>query len=392
MSQRMSGDMPEDIAERMSKDMSERMSEDMSERIQKICQKKCQKDMSEDMSEIMSQRMSERMAKDMSERMSKNVRKICQKICHQKECQKICHKECQKICQKDVRKNVRRYVRKNVRRYVRQNVRKYVPSICAYIDLDNKNSCLHQRNLVDGILFFVWFGTLQQVLLAQTFLCKEVSLVWQPWRRLWWNVLRRSSLGLPIGLPKELSMCGATSWLLLVLSASTCAWSRLALHMLGIWCLSWKKSWRETSGMWRMKGGLFQMRRSSKSWRSALQSFVLRPRFGRMECTSGRQMMCGAGPPTQKRWKNRSGKRRASWCAHAMRCSCGTTARIASLGLNCFLAGRSDACGVCVCVELQAFCIFGLNSLLAGRSDALRAMTFAGTKLSWILLLLRGVR
>ena len=45
---------------------------------------------------------------------------------------------------------------------------------------------------------------------------------------------------------------------------------------------------------------------------------------------------------------------------------------------------------VCVCVELQAFCIFGLNCLLAGRSDALRAMTFTGTKLSWILLLLRG--
>ena len=47
---------------------------------------------------------------------------------------------------------------------------------------------------------------------------------------------------------------------------------------------------------------------------------------------------------------------------------------------------------VCVCVELQAFCIFGLNCLLAGRSDALRAMTFTGTKLSWILRLLRGVR
>ena len=153
-----------------------------------------------------------------------------------------------------------------------------------------------------------------------------------------------------------------------MLSACTW-WSRLALHMLGIWCLSWKKSWRETSGMWHMKGGLFQMRRASKSWRSALQSFALRPRFGRMECTSGRQMMCGAGPPTQKWWKNRSGKRRASWFAHAMRCSCGTTARIASL--NCFLAGRSDACGVCVCVELQAFCI---NCLLAGRSDAVRAM------------------
>ena len=50
-------------------------------------------------------------------------------------------------------------------------VSKYVPSICAYIDLDNKNSRLHQRNLVDGILFFVLFGTLQQVLLAQLCFC-----------------------------------------------------------------------------------------------------------------------------------------------------------------------------------------------------------------------------
>ena len=150
------------------------------------------------------------------------------------------------------------------------------------------------------VFCFVWH-TAASTVGSTSFLCKEVSLVWQPWRRLWWNVLRRSSLGLPIRLPKELSMCGATSWLLLVLSACTCAWSRLALHMLGIWCLSWKKSWRETSGMWHMKGGLFQMRRASKSWRSALQSFVLRPRFGRMECTSGRQMMCGAEPPTQNR-------------------------------------------------------------------------------------------
>ena len=117
------------------------------------------------------------------------------------------------------------------------------------IHLDKKNSCLHQRNLVDGILFVVSCGALQQILLAQLFVCKQVSLVWQPWRSLWWNVLRQSSLGLPISLPRELGMCGATSWLLLVLSACTCAWSRLALHMLGIWCLSWKKLWRETCGM-----------------------------------------------------------------------------------------------------------------------------------------------
>ena len=159
-----------------------------------------------------------------------------------------------------------------------------------------------------------------------------------------------------MGLPKELSMCGATSWLLLVLSASTCA---------GIWCL--KESWRETSGMWRMKGGLFQMRRASKSWRSALQSFALRPRFGRMECTSARQMMCGAGPPTQKRWKNRSGKCRASWFAHAMRCSCGTTARIASLLDSTAFWRDSLMHVVCVCVKApRNTVLMVLNNFKAG--------------------------
>ena len=33
---------------------------------------------------------------------------------------------------------------------------------------------------------------------------------------------------------------------------------------------------------------------------------------------------------------------------------------MASWDSTAFLAGRSDACGVCVCVELQALCIFGL--------------------------------
>ena len=48
---------------------------------------------------------------------------------------------------------------------------------------------------------------------------------------------------------------------------------------------------------------------------------------------------------------------------------------------------------VCVCVwNYRRVASLGLNCLLAGRSDALRAMTFTGTKLSWILLLLRGVR
>ena len=48
---------------------------------------------------------------------------------------------------------------------------------------------------------------------------------------------------------------------------------------------------------------------------------------------------------------------------------------------------------VCVCVwNYRRFASLDLTAFLAGRSDALRAMTFTGTKLSWILLLLRGVR
>ena len=74
-----------------------------------------------------------------------------------------------------------------------------------------------------------------------------------------------------------------------------------------------------------------------------------------------------------------------------LRCSCGTSNSFAFLDSTAVWRGGLMHV-VCVCVELQAFCIFGLNCLLAGRSDALRAMTFTGTKLSWILLLLRGVR
>ena len=428
MSERMSEDMS---SERVSKDLSERMSKDMSERCQKECQKICQKEcqkicqkecqkkcqeecqkispkecqkicqkecqkicqeecqeiwqkdmskrMPEDMSERMAKDMSERMSEDMSERMTEDMLERMSERYVRRYVRKICQEECQKICQKDVRKNVRRYVRKNVKR-MSTECQKICPTYI-FMFVPTESCGWHL------VFCFIWH-TAASTVGSTLFLCKEVSLVWQPWRRLWWNVLRRSSL---IGLPKELSMCGATSWLLLVLSACTCAWSCLALHMLGIWCLSWKKSWRETSGMWHMKGGLFQMRRASKSWRRALQSFVLRPRFGRMECTSGRQMMCGAEPPTQKKWKNHSGKRRASWFAHAMRCSCGTLNPFAYLDSTAFWRGGLMHV-VCVCVELQAFCIFGLNCLLAGRSDALRAMTFTGTKLSWILLLLRGVR
>ena len=91
------------------------------------------------------------------------------------------------------------------------------------------------------------------------------------------------------------------------------------------------------------------MRRASKSWRSALQSFVLRPRFGRMECMNGRQTTCGAGPPMQNRRKHRSGEHLTSWFAHAMRCSCGTSNSFAFLDSTAFWRGGLMHV-VCVCV------------------------------------------
>ena len=135
----------------------------------------------------------------------------------------VIRKSVKRYVRKMLERMSKRYVRKNGRRYVRQNVRKYVPKICAHIDLDNKNSCLHQRNLVDVILLFVLFGTLQQVLLAQLCFCAR-KWVWfgshgrgcggTSWHDLHWDC--------PIRLPKELSMCGATSWLLLVLRMYVC--------------------------------------------------------------------------------------------------------------------------------------------------------------------------
>ena len=47
---------------------------------------------------------------------------------------------------------------------------------------------------------------------------------------------------------------------------------------------------------------------ASKSWSSVLQSFELWRPFGRLECMSGKPMLCRAGPVTPKRCKRHSGK------------------------------------------------------------------------------------
>ena len=92
------------------------------------------------------------------------------------------------------------------------------------------------------------------------------------------------------------------------------------------------------------------MRRASKTWSSVLQSFELWRLSGRFECMSGKPMLCRAGPVTPKRCKRHSGKHLTSWFVHAMRCSCGCVLTcMASWDSTAFVAGRSDACGVCVC-------------------------------------------
>ena len=380
--------MPEDIAARMSKDMSERMAEDMSAR------------MSEDMLEEMSERYVRRYVRKNVKRYVRNngeryVRKICQRICHQKECQKIRQKECQKMCQKDVRKNVRRYVRKNVRRYVRQNVRKYVPSICAYIDLDNKNSCLHQRNLVHGILFFVWFGTLQQVLLAQRFFCAS-KWVWfgshgggcggTSWDDLHWDCQ---------------SVC-QRSWACVALQADFCwCWAHLRVHGAALHYTCW----RFDVYPGRSRGGKQVV---CGVWREACSKCGGRARAGEARCSlSHFGLVLGE-------WSARVGDK---WCAeqgHLHRR--GERTAVASVGLHglhtawdvvaaplpglhlldstaFWRDGLMHVVCVCVCVwNYRRFASLDLTAFWRGGPMQWGRWHLTGAKLSWILLLLRGVR
>ena len=200
--------------------------------------------------------------------------------------------------------------------------------------------------------------------MAQHFVCKQVRLVWQPCRSLWWNVLRQSSLARPAGLQRELGMCGAMSWLQLDLSASTCAWSRLALRVLGIdvHCATGCGGNFVVCGVRRDSS-----RRASKSWSSVLQSFELWRPFGRLECMSGKPMLCRAGPATPKRCKRHSDKHLTSWFAHPMRCSCGCVLTcMASWDSTTFFWRGCLMHVVCVCVCVATGALHLWTQLLLG--------------------------
>ena len=376
--------------------MSKRMPEDnVRKNVRKICQKECQKDMSERRSEDMSANQVRRCArknvkryvpknvgryarrysrknvkryvrknvrryvrKNVRRYVRRNVRKICQKICPkscqkkgQKECQKICQKECQKICQKDVRKNVRRYVRKNVKRYVRKNGKRYVrKNVRRY-----KDSCLH---LVVSILliasyFFALFGALQRRTAASTVglnfvfvqgsefgLAAMAEVVVERPETIFIGTANQVAKGVEHVWRYKLTPVGAERMYVCMEPPSTTHAGDL-MFIMG----------RSRGGnKWYVayEGRPVPNAEGEQELEKRAAVFRTSASFWRMECTSGRQMMCGAEPPTQKKWKNHSGKRLASWFAHAMRCSRGTLNPLPVW--TQLLFGGAVWCMWCVCV------------------------------------------
>ena len=350
--------------------------------------------MSEDMSEIMSKDMSERMAKDMSERMSERyIRRFV------------------------IRKSVKRFVRKNGKRYVRKMSERMSEDMSERMseDMSGRTSenmsqvYLHTQIWItrihvctNGILWmascflfylaycskYCWFNFVF-VQGSEFGLEAMAEVVVERPETIFIGTANQVAKGVEHVWHYKLTFVGAERMYVCMEPPSTTHAGDLMFIMEEV--VEGNKWYVIYEGRPVPNAEGEQELEKRKSWRSALQSFVLRPRFGRMECMNGRQTTCGAGPPMQIRRKHRSGEHLTSWFAHAMRCTCGTSNSFAFLDSTAFWRG-SLMHVMCVCVELQAFCIFGLNCLLAGRSDALRAMTFTGTKLSWILLLLRGAR
>ena len=124
----------------------------------------------------------------------------------------------------------------------------------------------------------------------------------------------------------------------------------------GIWCLSWKKSWRETSGMWHMKG--------------ACSKCGGRARAGEARCSLSYFGLVLGG------WSAWMGDKQRAEQGHL--CRTGASTAVASIWLHGLHTpwdvvvalqtllhfwtqlpfGGAVWCMWCVCVELQAFCIF----------------------------------
>ena len=228
-----------------------------------------------------------------------------------------------------------------------------------------------------------------------------MSLVWQPWRRFVVERPLRTNLhwGLPIRWPKELSMCGATSWLLLVLSACTCAWSRPSNYT----CWGFDVYHGRSRGgkqvvCGHMKGGpVSKCGGRARAGEARCSPFVLRPRFWE---------------DGVHEWETNDVRSRATYTEEVkrttvasvglhglhtpMRCSRGTLKPFLHVWTQLlFWRGRSLMHVVCVCVcgTTGVFASLGLNCLFGGAvrctegDDILQAQSCHG-----YYFLLRGVR
>ena len=191
--------------------------------------------------------------------------------------------------------------------------------MCAYIDLDNKNLCLHQRNLVDGILFVFLVHNFVFVQGSEFGLAAMAEVVAERPETIFIGTANRVAKGVEHVWRYKLTFVGAERMYACMEPPSTTHAGDLMFIMEEV-----------------VEGNKWYVAYEGRPVPNAGEARCRLWCFGR---TSRRQMMCGAEPPTQKKWKNHSGKRRASWFAHAMRCSCGTLNPFASLDSTAFWRG-----------------------------------------------------
>ena len=280
----------------------------------------------------------------------KACQKICQKIC-QKECQKICQKECPKICQKECQKicqgQCQKICQKKMSDRMTEDVCYGSQGKCLWVMLHKTKNFAIENAAKLMLCHLMWrtaANTCGSTFRAQA---SEVGLAAMS------ELLVERPATIFIGTSsRELGMCGAMSWLQLDLSASTCAWGRLALRMLAIVCSLCQRLWREFCGMWRTEGGLFQMRRASKSWSVLLGCWSA---WVANQCCA------------EKRGRGHSGMGRASWFVRAMRCIVAAVCSLAwHLGTQLLFWRGCLMHAVCVCVCVATGALHLWTQLLLG--------------------------
>ena len=313
MSEDMSERMSEDVSERTSQDMSEDMSERMSEDIEDMSER-----MSEDMSERMSKDMSERMSEDMSERMSKDM---------------------SERMSEDMSDKTNNFSIGNAaKQMLRHLMWRTAANTCGstFRVQASEFGLAAMSELVVEPPATIFIGTSSRF-------AKGVGYVWR-------YVL--TTVG-----PERIYVCmDPTS----TLHAGDCMFIVPEVVDGTLWHVVYAgRAVPNEEGRQELEQRAAVFRTLASFWEVGVHEWQTNAVPSRASYTEEVQD---------------SGKHLTSWFARAMRCSCRCV-------LTCMASWDSTAfwrgCLMhVVCVLLQALCIFGLNCFLAGLSDARRAMTF----------------